>query len=61
MIAAQMNVAQLTQIATSTNNSIAFDAFPLQGELIVLTFSLWLLLRVSAASNYDRTPMESEA
>jgi len=37
------------------------DLSVLAGELIVLTFSLWLLLRVCMASNYDRTPAESAA
>lgn len=37
------------------------DLSVLAGELIVLTFSLWLLLRVSMATGYDRTSEESEA
>ena len=41
--------------------SLMVDLSVLAGELIILTFSLWLLLRVSMATGYDRTPEESEA
>lgn len=41
--------------------SLLADLSVLAGELIVLTFSLWLLLRVSMAASYDRTSKESEA
>lgn len=57
----QTNFEPSTWISAVDMVGLLADLSVLAGELIVLTFSLWLLLRVSAASNYDRTPMEPEA
>lgn len=57
----QTNFDQSTWISAVDMVGLLADLSVLAGELIVLTFSLWLLLRVSMASNYDSTPMESEA